>query len=138
MHTHMRTRTRAFRDRHRRRRRAQTAREDTAANLQAAGYGSLCPGGADGHGVVPPAAAAAAARRGGDGPAAEPCYVALLMRRAGDGRWASVFKPEARGALLGAGYALAGSVGDQFSDLSGANHADAGDFKLPNPVYHLL
>ncbi|GFR49306.1 hypothetical protein Agub_g11328 [Astrephomene gubernaculifera] len=97
--------------------------------------------------------AAAAAASTAAGPASRGrCYSALLMRSVGDQRAASVFKSEARQGLLaeaaaaGAGggggggggdVVLAGSIGDQFSDLTGSPEAEA-NWKLPNPVYTLL
>ncbi|KAG2435769.1 hypothetical protein HXX76_006965 [Chlamydomonas incerta] len=97
------------------------------------------------------AAAAAAAAAGSSSTAASssasssglaaPCYAALLMREVGDERLASVFKAEARAALVGAGggggHVLVGNIGDQYSDLVG-EAAGAASFKLPNPVYTLL
>jgi len=48
-----------------------------------------------------------------------------------------VYKPERRQRLIDDGYELAGSFGDQFSDLEGASEA-AASWKLPNPMYFIL
>lgn len=52
-------------------------------------------------------------------------------------RLASIYKPERRKALQDAGFTLVGSIGDQFSDLSGLYPATA-SWKLPNPMYTIL
>lgn len=99
--------------------RSELAREFTTSNLASAGYGSMCPPGER---------------------TEAPCYVALQLRQNGDVRYASVYKPEARGLLqkMGAGYEVVGNFGDQFSDLVGLNAATPGSFKLPNPSYYIL
>jgi predicted secreted acid phosphatase len=102
--------------------RDENARDATAANLLAAGYGSECGTGHSGEVV-----------RSIDGP----CYVHLYLRQLNDTRLASVYKPAQRQDLLSKGYSLVGSIGDQFSDLSGGHSADTG-FKLPNPFYYIL
>ncbi|KAG2451257.1 hypothetical protein HYH02_003864 [Chlamydomonas schloesseri] len=180
--------------------RSEDARAQTAANLEEAGYGSLCPapsaaaaaangaaaavttavdalslsevfdaatapsrsssagsgaaggplrhrrhlaqqGHSDQAGASPADAAAAVSTSARGSGLAAPCYAALLMRRVGDERLASVFKAEARAALAGGGggggHVIAGNIGDQYSDLVG-EAAGAASFKLPNPVYTLL
>jgi hypothetical protein len=99
--------------------RGEAERGATEALLERAGYGRLC--GPAGGGAASP----------------QPCYVALHLRAPGDARLASVYKPERRQALVDAGYQLVGSIGDQFSDSSGAASAPL-SFKLPNPWYYLL
>jgi hypothetical protein len=76
-------------------------------------------------------AAAAAAAEG------ECCYVDLLLRPPGDDRLASVYKPWARHQLELQGYTIFGSIGDQFSDLSGTVSAPY-SIKLPNIFYYIL
>ena len=111
----------------------EATRAATVANLAAAGYGRECL-----HPPTAAAAEAAAAEAATPLPtAANPCYVTLMMRPAGDSSPASVVKPIARGALVGAGFRIVGALGDQFSDLAGGSPADA-SFKLPNPVYYIL
>jgi len=61
----------------------------------------------------------------------------LLSSRNSMCRVASVYKPERRKVLQDLGYTLAGSMGDQFSDLSGLYPAVAG-WKLPNPMYAII
>lgn len=59
----------------------------------------------------------------------------LLLRGESDlGNSAAVYKPQKRGELVKEGYRLWGSVGDQWSDLSGPYEASR-SFKLPNPMY---
>lgn len=103
--------------------RAEASRAATAANLAAAGYGGMCP--------TPQPDSSGSMRD------SVPCYVDLLMRVDGDVRLASVYKPEARGSLVDAGWAIVGNIGDQFSDLVGSCSSPA-SFKLPNPFYTLL
>ncbi|KAK9819961.1 hypothetical protein WJX72_004491 [[Myrmecia] bisecta] len=95
------------------------AREATASNLEAAGYGRPCY--------------ARDQRRS----SSSPCYVKLDMRAAGDSRLASIYKPERRQMLQDEGYELVGAFGDQWSDLAGLAPAIA-SFKLPNPMYYIL
>ncbi|KAL3160146.1 hypothetical protein ABBQ32_010915 [Trebouxia sp. C0010 RCD-2024] len=92
-------------------------RESTASNLKTAGYGVPCkdPSGTD----------------------TEPCYLQLDMRAVDDTRLASVYKPDKRAQLVARGYTMAGSIGDQWSDLAGTSPATA-SFKLPNPMYYIL
>lgn len=92
-------------------------REATASNLQAAGYGTPCKD-----------------QLGTD---QKPCYLQLDMRAIDDTRLASVYKPDKRAQLEGQGYSMAGSIGDQWSDLAGTSPATA-SFKLPNPMYYIL
>lgn len=92
-------------------------REATASNLAVAGYGTPCK---DRLGTDP-----------------EPCYLQLDMRAIDDTRLASVYKPDKRAQLEAQGYTMAGSVGDQWSDLAGTSPAVA-SFKLPNPMYYIL
>ncbi|KAL3158444.1 hypothetical protein ABBQ38_010678 [Trebouxia sp. C0009 RCD-2024] len=93
-------------------------RDSTASNLEAAGYGVPCknPLGTD---------------------TSEPCYLQLDMRAVDDTRLASVYKPDRRAQLVARGYSMAGSIGDQWSDLAGTSPATA-SFKLPNPMYYIL
>lgn len=92
-------------------------RAATASNLQDAGYGSQCA----------------------DPTVTEdqPCYLQLDMRDPDDTRLASVYKPDKRAQLEAQGYVIAGSLGDQWSDLAGTSSATA-SFKLPNPMYYIL
>ena len=59
------------------------------------------------------------------------------MRAIDDTRLASVYKPNKRAQLEAQGYSMAGSIGDQWSDLAGTSSA-AASFKLPNPMYYIL
>lgn len=106
--------------------RSEAARDATAANLAAVGYGRSC---ADADGGPSAAAASSSAEA--------PCYEALLLREDGDVRLASVYKPAKRAELEAAGYVIAGNIGDQLSDLVGAS-SGLGSFLLPNPFYTLL
>ncbi|KXZ55495.1 hypothetical protein GPECTOR_2g1044 [Gonium pectorale] len=145
--------------------RSEDLRADTEANLAEAGYGWKC--GDDRAAAAAAAAAAAQAPTAGAGSgagggrpgcwlsrvwswlcgraapqpaaAAQRCYGELIMREVGDERLASVFKAEARAALVASGRQppLVGNIGDQFSDLTGQASAPA-SWKLPNPVYTLL
>lgn len=64
-------------------------------------------------------------------------WSALLLRGESDqGTSAGVYKPKKRGELVKKGYRLWGSVGDQWSDLSGPYEA-LRSFKLPNPMYYI-
>ncbi len=92
-------------------------RQSTASNLQAAGYGSQC---SDPNITE-----------------TQPCYLQLDMRDPDDTRLASVYKPDKRAQLTARGYVIAGSLGDQWSDLAGTSPAIA-SFKLPNPMYYIL
>ncbi|DBA74924.1 hypothetical protein WJX79_004860 [Trebouxia sp. C0005] len=92
-------------------------RQSTASNLQAAGYGSQC---------IDPNITES-----------QPCYLQLDMRDPDDTRLASVYKPDKRAQLTARGYVIAGSLGDQWSDLAGPSPAIA-SFKLPNPMYYIL
>lgn len=61
----------------------------------------------------------------------------LLLRGESDqGTPAAVYKPKKRGELVKKGYRLWGSMGDQWSDLSGPYEA-ARSFKCPNPMYYI-
>jgi len=61
----------------------------------------------------------------------------LILRGVNEqGSAAGVYKPEKRGELVKKGYRLWGSVGDQWSDLSGPYEASR-SFKLPNPMYYI-
>ena len=71
------------------------------------------------------------------GASSEPCYLQLDMRNENDTRLASVYKPDRRAKLEAQGYTIAGSLGDQWSDLAGTSPAVA-SFKLPNPMYYIL
>ncbi len=92
-------------------------RQSTASNLQAAGYGSQC---------TDPNITES-----------QPCYLQLDMRDPDDTRLESVYKPDKRAQLTARGYVIAGSLGDQWSDLAGTSPAIA-SFKLPNPMYYIL
>ena len=92
-------------------------RQATASNLEAAGYGTECSD---------PNASSNRA-----------CYLQLDMRDEADTRLASVYKPDRRARLQSQGYVIAGSFGDQWSDLAGTSPAVA-SFKLPNPMYYIL
>jgi hypothetical protein len=72
----------------------ESARNATAANLAAAGYGGECPGGPE----------PGALQRAAEGP----CYVRLYLRQAGDTRLASVYKPAQREDLRRRGFKLVG------------------------------
>lgn len=67
----------------------------------------------------------------------QPCYLQLDLREEDDTRLASVYKPDKRAQLEARGYSIAGSLGDQWSDLAGTSPAVA-SFKLPNPMYYIL
>lgn len=128
--------------------RNEAERAPTAANLAAAGYGTQCAP-ASAQGAAGSAAGAAGAVTGQNAAGATagapgsrvrssaPCYLSLGMRAVGDVRLASVYKPEKRGELVAAGYTILGSIGDEFSDLSGPNAAPL-SFKLPNPFYFII
>eukprot|EP00253_Pinus_taeda_P030463 PITA_30463 len=60
----------------------------------------------------------------------------LLSGEIDQGTSAAVYKPKKRGELVKKGYRLWGSVGDQWSDLSGPYEASR-SFKLPNPMYFI-
>ena len=96
-------------------------RNITAANLEAAGYGTQCT------------AAELTVRE----PQQQPCYVELGMRTAQDDRLASVYKPDMRHQLQQRNFTIVASFGDQWSDLAGTSAAMA-SFKLPNPMYYIL
>ena len=91
-------------------------RQATERNLREAGYGTQCTA---------------------SGASSEPCYLQLDMRNENDTRLASVYKPDRRAKLEAQGYTIAGSLGDQWSDLAGTSPAVA-SFKLPNPMYYIL
>eukprot|EP00201_Polytomella_parva_P001808 CAMPEP_0175083080 /NCGR_PEP_ID=MMETSP0052_2-20121109/27137_1 /TAXON_ID=51329 ORGANISM="Polytomella parva, Strain SAG 63-3" /NCGR_SAMPLE_ID=MMETSP0052_2 /ASSEMBLY_ACC=CAM_ASM_000194 /LENGTH=284 /DNA_ID=CAMNT_0016354397 /DNA_START=728 /DNA_END=1582 /DNA_ORIENTATION=+ len=117
--------------------RSERDRNYTLANLQDAGFGSYCSAiganASSSHIMT-----AAAATKVADAPSTPtPCFVALFMRENNDMRLASVYKPEKRGALVGAGFEIVGNFGDQFSDLVGPNSAP-NNFKLPNPAYYII
>ena len=131
--------------------RDEAARNSTAVNLKAAGYGSLCPHAndlkqrmkqdglsSDLAAVIDPNAPSVNYDEfkglGGPGKA---CYMALHLREIGDTRLASVYKPERRAALERDGFIVYGNFGDQFSDLDGTMSAP-NSFKLPNPAYLIL
>ena len=121
--------------------RNEAARNSTAINLKAAGYGSLCKSSAASAGSSH-AEEGGTAAEGGQQPDAfgrpgTPCYVALHLRDMGDDRLASVYKPDRRAALEAAGFDIYGNFGDQFSDLDGTSSAPH-SFKLPNPAYLIL
>lgn len=64
-------------------------------------------------------------------------WAGLILRGVNEqGSQASAYKPEKRGELVKKGYRLWGSVGDQWSDLSGPYEASR-SFKLPNPMYYI-
>jgi hypothetical protein len=84
------------------RRPQESERTRTAANLAAVGYGGPC------NGTLP-----------GVGP---PCYAHLVLRAEGDDRLASIYKPQARRALMDKhNYTIHAGFGDQFSDINGEN-----------------
>ncbi|KAI8471013.1 MAG: HAD superfamily, subfamily IIIB-domain-containing protein [Monoraphidium minutum] len=121
--------------------RGEKVRAATAQNLFEAGYGRQCAtpsasaaAAAPRRSLLAPGAAAAPAAAAGEG---ECCYVDLLLRPPGDTRLASVYKPWARRQLESKGYTLFGSIGDQFSDLSGEASAPF-SVKLPNTFYYIL
>eukprot|EP00253_Pinus_taeda_P031708 PITA_31708 len=60
----------------------------------------------------------------------------FLRGKSDQGIPAGVYKPKKRGELVKKGYRLWGSVGDQWSDLSGPYEASR-SFKLPNPMYYI-
>jgi hypothetical protein len=124
--------------------RGESARAETERNLASAGYGGRCGGGGgdeDGGGGVA-------------GSRSQYCYLSLTLRRPGDARPASVYKPEARAGVAAAtGLPVVASVGDQWSDLSGGAGPRGGCqaegegadgsapyvvIKLPNPFYYIL
>lgn len=120
--------------------RNEAARNSSAINLQAAGYGALCKPAA-GSSQAAESGTAAEGVEGGQrdafGRPGNPCYVALHVRDMGDDRLASVYKPDRRSELEAAGFYIYGNFGDQFSDLDGTSAAPH-SFKLPNPAYLIL
>jgi phosphoglycolate phosphatase-like HAD superfamily hydrolase len=128
--------------------RGEADRVETERNLGSAGYGGECGGGSDARGVSSSSSSSSSY-----------CYLSLTLRAPGDARPASVYKPEARAAVARAtGLPVVGSVGDQWSDLSGGavggaatvvGGSGAGQgalsssssyvaIKLPNPFYYIL
>jgi hypothetical protein len=114
--------------------RGEASRADTERNLKSAGYGGRCGG--DG---------------GDSGSNGAYCWLSLTLRKPGDARPASVYKPEARAAVAAAtGLPVVASVGDQWSDLNGGGGCGCGGgggedsqaayvaIKLPNPFYYIL
>jgi hypothetical protein len=74
----------------------EPARAATVTNLASAGFGSKCAAGA-----LP-------------GPGRACCYSELVLREEGDDRLASIYKPQARGALMKKhGYTIHAGFGDQ-------------------------
>lgn len=130
--------------------RGEAARGATERNLLAAGYGGVCGdkgGGVGDRGDKGGGVGGGGDKSGGGGGSGAPCYLSLTLRRPGDARPASVYKPEARRALAAAtGLPVVGSVGDQWSDLSGELGAGGAPgaaapyvaIKLPNPFYYIL
>ena len=129
--------------------RNEAFRNETEANLKAAGYGSLCKGSPDeilaqqlslGQGL-PSHDDGRGRLSGGLFPKVRrpgrPCYVALHLRDVDDDRLASFYKPERRKALERDGFEIYANFGDQFSDLDGPYSAPH-SYKLPNPAYLIL
>jgi len=109
--------------------REESMRTATLANLANGGYGQPCKTGQANPNIV---LGPTVQQR-----SASPCFAALVMRNNTDTRIESLTRPEQRGQLLTAGYTIAVAVGDQYSELSGANYA-AATFKMPNPFYFRL
>lgn len=112
--------------------RKERARDFTAANLAAAGYGDRCGTASAASAVAAPGSgqvAAVAGMPGGGGGAglesggaaahAAACYVELLLRDNDDDRLASVFKPDRRAQLKAQGWEVVGNIGDQVRRSTG-------------------
>ncbi|KAL0319319.1 UNVERIFIED_CONTAM: Acid phosphatase 1 [Sesamum angustifolium] len=63
-------------------------------------------------------------------------WLKLIFRGEGDEGAALVYKSKKRRELVEEGYRIVGNIGDQWSDLLGANAGNR-TFKVPDPMYYL-